>query len=183
VYKWLWASSCQLKHKVFFCLLLKNRLNTRNLLRRKNMALDLIVSFACYSRRRNPDTFFFKCPFVKNCWNRIGVTPPTWLKPDRAARHIKSSLKVPFAMDIIILMFWSIWTQINAWLFNQGDPHVTHRVTSFKREFGLVIQLSKKRWTSEMELWISEFKISVSFFSFSVQFFLCIYSMYLLLII
>jgi hypothetical protein len=184
VYKWLWASSCQLKHKVFFCLLLKNRLNTRNLLRRKNMALDSFDCELCLLfKEEKPGHLFFKCPFVKNCWNRIGVTPPTWLKPDRAARHIKSSLKVPFAMDIIILMFWSIWTQINAWLFNQGDPHVTHRVTSFKREFGLVIQLSKKRWTSEMELWISEFKISVSCFSFSVQFFLCIYSMYLLLII
>jgi hypothetical protein len=47
---------------------------------------------------------FFKCPFAKNCRRRIGVTPPTWLKPDRVARHIKRSLKVSFAMDIIIIM-------------------------------------------------------------------------------
>jgi hypothetical protein len=38
--KWLWASSCQLKHKVFFWLLHNNRLSTRGLLRRKNMYLE-----------------------------------------------------------------------------------------------------------------------------------------------
>ena len=32
---WIWNSSCQSKHKIFFWLLLHDRLNTRNLLRRK----------------------------------------------------------------------------------------------------------------------------------------------------
>ena len=36
---WLWRSSCQNKHKVFFWLLLKDRLSTRELLKRKNMEL------------------------------------------------------------------------------------------------------------------------------------------------
>jgi hypothetical protein len=44
VYRMLWKSSDQLKHKVFFWLLLKNRLNTRGLLRRKRMQLE---SYAC----------------------------------------------------------------------------------------------------------------------------------------
>jgi hypothetical protein len=39
-FKWLWSSSCQQKHKVFFWLLLKNILNTRGMLQRKNMHLD-----------------------------------------------------------------------------------------------------------------------------------------------
>jgi len=40
VYSWIWKSSCQPKPKVFFWLLLKDRLNTRELLKRKNMALE-----------------------------------------------------------------------------------------------------------------------------------------------
>jgi len=41
VYTWLWDCFCQPKHKVFFFwLLLKDRLSTRNILRRKNMALE-----------------------------------------------------------------------------------------------------------------------------------------------
>ena len=35
-FRWLWASSYQNKHKVFFWLLLKDRLNIQNLLRRKH---------------------------------------------------------------------------------------------------------------------------------------------------
>jgi hypothetical protein len=38
-FNWLWKSSIQKKHKVFFGILLKDRLSTRNLLRRKNKVL------------------------------------------------------------------------------------------------------------------------------------------------
>jgi hypothetical protein len=43
-FKWLWKSSCQNKHRVFFWLILKGRLNTRGMLRRRNMDLE---SFSC----------------------------------------------------------------------------------------------------------------------------------------
>jgi hypothetical protein len=151
VYRWLWGSSCQLKHKVFFWLLLKKRLNTRNLVRRKNMVLDSYDCELCLLfKEEKLRHLFFKCPFAKNCWRRIGVTLATWLQPDRAARHIKRSLKVPFTMDIIIIMCWSIWTKSNTWIFNQEDPQVTHCVATFKREFDLVIQRSP-----ELKSWIS----------------------------
>lgn len=44
VYQWLWKCLCQPKHKVFFWLLIKDKLSTRNILRRKNMYLD---SYSC----------------------------------------------------------------------------------------------------------------------------------------
>jgi hypothetical protein len=34
-FKWLWKSYCQPKHKVFYWLLLKDRLSTRNILKEK----------------------------------------------------------------------------------------------------------------------------------------------------
>jgi hypothetical protein len=39
-FSWIWKSSCQPKHKVFFWMLLHDRVNTRNLLRRKNFELE-----------------------------------------------------------------------------------------------------------------------------------------------
>ena len=36
----IWKSKCQMKHKVFFWLLLRDRLSTRDLLRRRNMVLE-----------------------------------------------------------------------------------------------------------------------------------------------
>jgi hypothetical protein len=54
------------------------------------------------------DRLFFKCPFTKNCWEAIGMHVPTWLKANRAMRRIKRSINKPFAMEVIILMCWSI---------------------------------------------------------------------------
>lgn len=39
-FRWVWKSFYQPKHKVFYWLLMKDRLSTRNILRRKNMHLE-----------------------------------------------------------------------------------------------------------------------------------------------
>lgn len=46
-FKWLWECFCQPKHKVFFWLLLKDRLSTRSILRRKNMHLESYNCVLC----------------------------------------------------------------------------------------------------------------------------------------
>jgi hypothetical protein len=45
-FKWLWKSACQNKHRVFFWLLLKDMLSTRELLRRKNIFSLIIPVYA-----------------------------------------------------------------------------------------------------------------------------------------
>jgi hypothetical protein len=44
VFRWLWKSKCQPKHKVFFWLFLMDRLNTRSMLRKRNIPMD---SYTC----------------------------------------------------------------------------------------------------------------------------------------
>jgi hypothetical protein len=97
---------------------------------------------------------FYRCPFAKTCWNLIRIQVPTWLKPERATKHIKRSLRVPFAMDIIITMSWCIWIDRNAWIFNNIDPSVANCRINFKKEFTLVIQRSKKKWVPDMQIWL-----------------------------
>ena len=46
---WAWKSWCQNKHKVFCWLLLRNRLSTRELLRKKNMELEDYSCVLCDS--------------------------------------------------------------------------------------------------------------------------------------
>jgi hypothetical protein len=44
---WIWRSKCQMKHKVFFWLLLKDKLSTRDLLQRQHLELNsTLVIFA-----------------------------------------------------------------------------------------------------------------------------------------
>jgi hypothetical protein len=51
-FKWIWMSKCQMKYKVFFWLLLRDRLNTRGLLRRKHMHLDSYTCELCICREK-----------------------------------------------------------------------------------------------------------------------------------
>ena len=49
LFNWMWASNNLGKHKFFFWLLLRDRINTRNLLRRKNMDLQNYNCVLCNS--------------------------------------------------------------------------------------------------------------------------------------
>lgn len=73
LFNWLWASSNLGNHKFFFWLLLRDRLNTRNLFRRKNMDLE---DFSCvlYSLGCEETSFhlFFECP-SRDCWATIPI--------------------------------------------------------------------------------------------------------------
>jgi hypothetical protein len=88
-------------------LLLKNRLNTRGQLKRKDMSLDSYNCELCLlQKEENLRHIFFRCPFAKKkYWNIIGIPVPTWLKPKRAMRNLRKRLKVSFAMEIIIVTY------------------------------------------------------------------------------
>jgi hypothetical protein len=120
------------------------------------MQLDSFDCELCLLRREEKLWYvFFKCPFAKNCWNIIGIAVPTWLKVERVTRQIKRKLRVPFAMDIIIIMCWSIWKERNAWIFNNEDPQIERCRNTFSREFALVIHRAKLSWSQNMQSWLA----------------------------
>jgi hypothetical protein len=60
---------------------------------RENMQLDSYTCELCILQREEKLLhLFFKCSFAKNCWLQIGVVVLTWLRLDRATRHIKRLL-------------------------------------------------------------------------------------------
>src|SRR4051812_11613899 len=103
-FSWLWKSSCQQKHKFFFWLLLLDRINTRNLLKRK---LFTLASYECvFHGCTSEETIlhlFWGCSFAKACWAEISHVQVADLNLFEALASIKKDLKVPFAMEIIIL--------------------------------------------------------------------------------
>jgi hypothetical protein len=97
---------------------------------------------------------FLSCPFAKNCWITLGINPPTWLNADRATKSIKRQLNVPFAMDIIMIMCWGIWSERNAWIINNEPPQVQNCIATFKKEFSLVGHRAKRSLVQPMEDWL-----------------------------
>jgi hypothetical protein len=79
---------------------------------------------------------------------------PTYLRPHRAVRHIKRQFRVPFALELITIMCWSIWTERNAWIFGNEAPTVTSCRETFKRELSMVVLRSRKRYTSALSQWL-----------------------------
>ena len=74
LFSWIWKSGNLGKHKFFAWLLLKDRLNTRNLLRRKNMHLDDYTCVLCINGSEETSFhLFFECPFSVDCWSSITI--------------------------------------------------------------------------------------------------------------
>lgn len=74
VFSWIWKSSCQHKHKVFFWLLIQDRLGTRNILRRKHMHLQSYLCVLCNENvEETVEHLFLHCAFASSCWNLIGL--------------------------------------------------------------------------------------------------------------
>lgn len=154
-YKWLWKSKCQPKHKVFFWLLLKDRLNTRNILRRKNMEL---ASFDCVfcvnSTEETAQHLFLQCPFAGQCWDSIQIEAPMNTNFPEAVSQIKDQIQSSFFMETIILMSWSIWKTRNNQIFEGIPPSIGSAKLLFRKELLLLTHRVKDQHLQVLEAWI-----------------------------
>jgi hypothetical protein len=108
-FSWIWKCSCQNKHKVFAWLILRDR-STRELLKRKNMEFQDYTCVLC--SRSTEETLFhllIDCPFASTCWNRLGLQVTDQEDLYQYLESFGWQLHVPFFMEIIILMSWTIW--------------------------------------------------------------------------
>jgi hypothetical protein len=105
IFSWLWKTKYQPKHKVFFWLLLKNRLNTRSLLIHRSMPLDPYTCDKCILQLEETVLHLFsRCNFARRCWLLIGITPPRTADLINTLLRIRMRWKVPWRMETIIIM-------------------------------------------------------------------------------
>jgi hypothetical protein len=155
-FKWIWNSKCQMKHKFFCWLLLRDRISTRDLLQRRNMELDSYTYEMCILQRLETCAhLIFRCNFAKACWASIGITVPTTRPVTSIINRIRRHLGLPFFMEIIILMAWSIWTTRNDWIFSELDPSVERCRDKFIREFSLLLLRTKPTSITALQSWLA----------------------------
>jgi predicted transposase YbfD/YdcC len=75
VYHWLWKSSCVMTTKMFAWLILKDRLNTRDLLQRRHWKVTeevhcVLCSIHAYEDRVH---LFFECISSQRVWNYLQI--------------------------------------------------------------------------------------------------------------
>lgn len=155
-YKWLWACCCQSKHRVFFWLLLKDRISTRELLRRKNMALQDYNCVLCnVVVEESLAHLFLECPFAIQCWGMINIQIDQQADPFQNLQNFKDQLRVPFFMEIIVLMAWTIWRSRNDLIFRQINPTLQVARQNFRAELQLLLLRAKQSYFPSIEQWIA----------------------------
>lgn len=138
-FQWIWNSSCQPKHKVFFWRLLHDRFNTRNLLRRKTFHLDnyYCATLNC-QQEETLQHLFWTCCFAVQCWDIICPSRQRNLSIMEAFEDLKQKLQVPFYMEIIILAAWAIWITRNNIIFQSITPSIPRWKNIYLEELQLL---------------------------------------------
>ncbi|RCV19912.1 hypothetical protein SETIT_4G014400v2 [Setaria italica] len=117
------------------------------------MELDSYTYELCnLQRRETTNLLFFRCSFAKACWNSIGVTYISTRTHWNIINQIKNKLGVPFYMEIVILMAWSIWTTRNSWMFNSVDPSPLICKEKFSSEFSYLLLRARPSLVQLMEV-------------------------------
>ena len=152
---WIWESSCQSKHKFFFWLLLQDRLNTRNLLGRKNFQLpSYFCAIAECAQEETLAHLFWACPFAQECWDYVCPSRTRNLSVFEAFQDLKDKLKVPFFMEISILAAWGIWMVRNNKNFKQQRPSFVRWKAIHHHELRTVAYRMKKKHVQTFKEWL-----------------------------
>jgi hypothetical protein len=162
--KWLWKTCCQYKHKVFFWLLLNDRLNSRELLHRKGFFLpDYSCALCNSSGMESRNHLFFQCPFAKLCWQYLC---PSWSAPTTTSSTVqvqdfiislKQAISQPFALDLIILVCWVLWISRNDFIFKGVPPSIYRSRKLFKRELQLLLHKATRKSYCGLKSWVQNF--------------------------
>lgn len=157
-FRCLWKSCCQNKRKVFFWLLMRDRLSTRELLRRRNMHLDDYNCVLCTSLiEESASHLFLACPFATACWASPGLFIHHPDDPFVTLQLHKAQLQLPFYIVIIITMCLSIWAVRNYLIFRDIQPSMQQCRSISKMEFAQVILRVKAAYQPSISQWLEAF--------------------------
>jgi hypothetical protein len=96
-------------------------------------------------------------PFSLACWSSLQLTVPNSQDIGHIVESLKLQLQLPYYMEILITMRWSIWTMRNDLIF-RNIPHSMHRYKQvFRKEFALIILRAKPKFYLQIDLWLQAF--------------------------
>jgi hypothetical protein len=125
-YKFLWKSKLPHKIKVFFWLVVRNKILTKDNLKKRSWIGSLNCCFCGVDE--SIDHLFFQCPIAKYMWRVIQVALNLRLIPKSIKNLYDNWLCKPKdKMAHLVLfgcgaLFWAIWRTRNNWCF--GKSHL-----------------------------------------------------------
>jgi hypothetical protein len=118
----------------------------------------LLPSYNCATLQCNHEEtlahLFWSCPFAQQCWAFVCPQVTNQHSVLEAFYVIKDSLNLPYAVEIIILAAWSIWTIRNRKIFEDQNPSFSAWKIIFKQELQLLSYRMKKKWNAPFKAWL-----------------------------
>jgi hypothetical protein len=123
---YIWKSRCTMKHKMFAWLMLVDRINTRDMLRRRHFNIGAIYScLTCDSGRdETRNHLFFDCDFSSECWAIVGIHWDTGLLIEPMIEKAKERWSGHLFVEAVILVAWNVWKVRNRALFDGVQPEI-----------------------------------------------------------
>ena len=154
-YKWIWKSACLPKHKFFFWLLIQDRLNTKELMVRKNFFVESSRCVLCDEEvEESLLHLFFTCDFSQSFWWRIGEEWNPDLELIDMIIEAKGRSLNHFFKEAMIAGCWSIWNHRNKIIFDGVQRDMELCYMSFKESIGMIRHRVKPSLIEGMEVWL-----------------------------
>jgi hypothetical protein len=88
---------------------------------------------------------FLDCPFSTR-WAWLQIQIDSSLEPFQIIESFRDQLRVPFFMEVIILMCWTIWRARNGMIFRKMGPNLSSSKEHFKEELQTLAWQLKRRF-------------------------------------
>jgi hypothetical protein len=133
---WIWKSKCIPKIKFFAWLLLNDRLNTRNILRRRRKFLEEGYSCAlCLEDvEESVEHLFFDCQSAACRWFALGISWNDHPNIHQKLQAAKLDFAQPYFMEIFMIGAWCLWNETNDLIFNGKPPCLAAWKSAFKAQ-------------------------------------------------
>ena len=145
-----------LRIKVFAWLTFSDRLNTRDMLRRRNWNVTNVYTCALCPCNVTEDWMhlFFQCNFSLRIWNYLQIE---WQQADSMEQVFfltKRSFNKPFFTEVVILASWHIWKHRNDVVFSRIQPSFRAWRRAFLHEASLHVHRMKSKHADQWSRWI-----------------------------
>jgi hypothetical protein len=129
----IWKTCNIPRQKFFAWLLMNNRLNTKDLMCRKNFFVQIKDCVLCDTcPEETLMHLFFECSFSQSFWWAIGIEWNTDFHLIHMISDACQRYKMSFIMEIIISGCWAIWDQRNGLIFRDIAPSLLSCSSFFK---------------------------------------------------
>lgn len=124
-YKWIWKAQCTPRIKFFAWLIVVDRLNTKEMLKRRHIRPqdeDEACVLCDSGATEDLEHLFFTCNFARQCWQRLQIDWNINIDIFQRMAQSKQNSNLPFFMELVLIAAWEIWRSRNDKIFWDKVP-------------------------------------------------------------